>query len=271
MIALPKVGPEALDGIAMLCARSMAKPPSASELRRSLFAAEQPAVVRFAPGHAVVAVVRDGAEGFIRLLLLDRELRGRGLGHELLKAAEDDLGKASVITVGADAPYFLFPGTPVDETALCCLLERHHYAREETNYNVNIDLSVLPPDPELTVTPRKEDRPELEAWMGRHWPNWAPEVMRAFDQGSLLLRRDRSDILGFCAYDVNRSGTLGPIASRPDLIGQGVGAPLLIGALHLLQAMGRVTVEVVWVGPIVPYARLGGHVGDLFFVYRRRT
>ena len=26
-------------------------------------------------------------------------------------------------------------------------------------------------------------------------------------------------------------GTLGPIASRPDLIGKGVGAPLLVGAL----------------------------------------
>ena len=94
--------------------------------------------------------------------------------------------------------------------------------------------------------------------------------MRAFDQGSLVLGRDDSDITGFCAYDVNRAGTLGPIASRPDLIGQGVGAPLLVGALHRLRAMGRDRVEVVWVGPMVPYARLGGHVGRLFFVYRLR-
>jgi hypothetical protein len=27
---------------------------------------------------------------------------------------------------------------------------------------------------------------------------------------------------------------------------------------------------VLWVGPMVPYARLGGRVGRLFFVYRRR-
>jgi GNAT superfamily N-acetyltransferase len=269
-LALPVVGPEALDDIAALCARSMVRPPSASELQRTLFAPDQPAVVRLARGVAVVAIVRNDGHGFIRLLLLDGGHRGKGLGHELLAAAEEDLAGTSVITVGADAPYFLLPGVPVEETALCCLLERHHYAREETNYNIDIDLTGLPPDPGLAIEPRPEQRRELEEWMGRHWPNWEAEVMRAFDQATLLLRRDAVGISAFCAYDVNRSGTLGPIASRPDLIGKGVGAPLLVGALHRLRAMGRDVVEVLWVGPMVPYGRLGGHVGRLFFVYRRR-
>lgn len=269
-IALPVVGPESLDEIAALCARSMEKAPSADELARTLFAPEQPAVVRFEPGIGVVAVVRNNEEGSIRLLALDPAWRGRGLGHELLRAAENDLDGAGVITVGADPPYFLFPGVPVEETALCCLLERHHYAREETNYNIDIDLAGLPPDLGLALEPRAAERPELEQWMARHWPNWQGEVMRAFDRGALVLGRDDSDITGFCAYDVNRSGTLGPVASRPDLIGKGVGTPLLVGALHRIRAMGRDAVEVLWVGPMVPYAKLGGHVSRLFFVYRRR-
>ena len=267
---LPVVGPEALDEIASLCARSMRKPPSADELRRALFAEDQPAVVRCAPGMGMVAVVRDDEEGYVRLMLLDPAHRGHGLGHELLRAAEDDLDGTRVITIGADSPYFLLPGVPVEETALCSLLERHHYSREETNYNVDIDLASLPPDPGLAVEPRVEERSEVDQWMAEHWPNWQAEVMRAFDQRSLLLGRDNNDITGFCAYDVNRSGTLGPIASRPDLIGKGVGAPLLVSALHRLRAIGHGTIEVLWVGPIVPYARLGGHVGRLFFVYRRR-
>ena len=269
-IALPVVGPESLDEIARLCARSMPGAPSAFELGRTLFALDQPALVRCAPGVGVVATVRNGDDGFIRLLVLDPAHRGHGLGHVLLRAAEDDLEGASVITVGADPPYFLFPGVPVEETALCCLLERHHYWREETNYNIDIDLADLPPDPRVAVQPRPEDRGELEQWMAKHWPNWKGEVMRAFDQGSLVLRRDEDDITAFCAYEVNREGTLGPVASRPDLIGRGVGAPLLVGALHRLRAMGRHRVEVLWVGPMVPYARLGGHVGRLFFVYRSR-
>jgi len=267
---LPIVGLEAVDEIASLCARSMPLAPSVHELRRTLFASDQPAVVRYAPGMGVVAVVRAGDDGSIRFLLLDGDRRGQGLGHELLRTAEADLDGVRVITVGADPPYFLFPGVPVEETSMCCLLERHHYAREETNYNIDIDLTGLPPDPGLAFEPRAEDRPELDRWMARHWPNWHDEVMRAFDQGSLLLRRDENDITAFCAYNVNRSGTLGPIASRPDLIGHGVGAPLLLGALHRLRATGRHVIEVLWVGPIVPYARLGGQVGRLFFVYRRR-
>jgi mycothiol synthase len=266
----PIVGPESLDEIASLCARSMPTAPTVDELRRTLFAPEQPAVVRCAPGAGVVAVVRSGDDGFIRLLLLDPSRRGRGLGHELLGAAQRDLDGARVVTVGADPPYFVLPGVPVEETALCALLERHHYAREEANFNMDIDLGSLPPDPGLAVVPRDHERAEIDAWMALHWPNWRAEVMRGFDQGSLLLRRDDSDIIGFCAYDVNRAGTLGPIASRPDLIGKGVGAPLLVGALHRIRSTGRSTVEVLWVGPIVPYARLGGHVSRVFFVYRRR-
>jgi GNAT superfamily N-acetyltransferase len=266
----PVVGPDSLGDIASLCARSMATAPTIEELRRTLFAPDQPAVVRCAPGVGVVAVVRDHDDGFIRLLLLDPASRGRGLGHELLGAAEGDLMGTKVITVGADPPYFLVPGVPSEETALCCLLERRRYSREEANFNMDIVLAPLPPDPGVAVVPGLEERPELDAWMARHWPNWRAEVLRAFDQGSLLLRRDDADIMGFCAFDVNRSGTLGPIASRPDLIGKGVGAPLLVGALHRIRAMGRDSVEVLWVGPIVPYAKLGGRVSRVFFVYRRR-
>ena len=196
--------------------------------------------------------------------------RGRGLGHDLLRAAESDLEGVGVITIGADPPYFLYPGVPVEETALCCLLERHHYAREETNYNIEIELGGLPPDPGLAIEPRAEDRAELDGWMTAHWPHWRGEVMRAFDRGSLVLGRDGRDITGFCAYDVNRSGTLGAVgvATRPHR--PGVGAPLLLGALHRLRALGRDRVDVLWVGPMVPYARLGGHVSRLFFVYRLR-
>jgi GNAT superfamily N-acetyltransferase len=264
------VGPDALPGIAALCGRTLRRGPSLDELRRALFAPDQPAVVRYAEGVGVVAVVRGGTDGFVRLLLLDEAHRGKGLGHDLLRAAEADLEEASVITVGADAPYFLFPGVPVEETSLCCLLERHHYAREETNYNMDVDLGHLPPDPGLAVEPRPEERADVDRWLSEHWPNWRPEALRAFDQGSLLLGRNVTGITGFCAYDVNRSGTLGPVASRPDLIGQGFGEPLVVGALHRLRERGHEVIEVLWVGPIVPYARLGGRVGRLFFVYRRR-
>jgi hypothetical protein len=52
-------------------------------------------------------------------------------------------------------------------------------------------------------------------------------------------------------------------------MGRGVAVPALVGALHRMRAAGRSSVEVGWVGPIVPYARVGATVGRVFFVHRK--
>ena len=72
------------------------------------------------------------------------------------------------------------------------------------------------------------------------------------------------------AFDVNRGATLGPIASRPDLIGKGSGKRLLLGTLEHIRELGYDRIEVLWVGPFVPYFRVGGRIGQLFMVYRKR-
>ncbi len=266
----PVVGPDALDAITALCSRAVAQPLTAAELRGALFAPEQPSIVRFDPGVGLVATVLTGEEGFVRLVAVDPPLRRSGRGTALLQAAEADLAAARTVTVGADAPYFLFPGVPATETGLCSLLESRHYSREEANYNVDIALDGLPADPGTAHEPRPGDRAEIEQWTATHWPWWQAEVLRAFDHGSLLIARDAEGIAGFCAYDVNRSGTLGPVAARPDLMGRGAGRPLLLGALHRLRKRGHRRIEVLWVGPLVPYARVGGSIGSIFFVYRKR-
>lgn len=270
MNPLPVVDVDALDDIAALCERAIAQPFTRTELQKALFAPDQPARVRFDPAVGIVATVRSDSQGFVRLLAVDPERRGRGHGRALVRSAERDLDGTSVITVGADAPYFLFPGVPTTETALCCLLERLHYTREDTNFNMVVELDAIPPDLGTALEPRPDERDEISDWMARHWPNWRAEVLRAFDQRSLLLARDDDGLAGFCAYDVNRSATLGPIASRPDLVGRGIGRPLLVGALHRMRHRGYRRIEVLWVGPFVPYARVGGSVGSVFFVYRKR-
>ena len=271
---LPTLGPADLDAIAALCRRSLADPPEPDELAACLFAPDQPATVRGDPDTGVVATVTStdpaSDEGFVRLLAVDPAHRGHGAGRALLAAAEADLAGKSAITVGADAPYYLYPGAPASETALLCLLERARYQRAEANFNMDVDLGRLPEDPGGTTLASGQDRDEVGAWMAANWANWRAEALRALDKGSLLLSRDREGIAGFCAWDVNRRGLLGPIAVRLDLIGRGVGVPLLVGGLHRMRQSGRSRAQVAWVGPIVPYARVGGVVGQVFFVYRKR-
>jgi GNAT superfamily N-acetyltransferase len=275
VLETPVLGPDALDAVVALCNRALSRPLLRSDLKRSdlegaLFAPDQPAVLRGEPSVGVVAVVPGRPEGFIRLLVVDPAHRGNGYGHTLLAAAQADLVESSVITVGADAPYYLFPGVETSEIEMLCLLEHHRYQREEANFNMEVDLTQIAPDPGGTTLATEGDRDEVASWMTQHWTHWTAEVLRALDHGTLLLARDAGGIAGFCAWDVNRGGLLGPIASRPDLIGKGGGRPLLLGALHRMRAGGATKIEVAWVGPIRPYAAGGGRISRTFFVYRKR-
>ena len=263
--------------IAALCARSLTDAPTADELERTLFAPDQPVAVRGDPNVGVIATVPGhesaGAtgQGFVRLLVVAPEHRGHGVGRELLRAGEEDLRAAGQrsVTTGADAPYYLWPGVESTEISLLCLLERMKYARVETNFNMDVDLATIPEDPGGWSPATAADRPEISVWAAQHWSNWELELLRAVDRDTLVIARDADGIAAVCAYDVNREGWIGPVAVRPNLMGRGVGVAPLLGALHRMRATGRTRAEVGWVGPIVPYARVGATVGRVFFVHRK--
>jgi GNAT superfamily N-acetyltransferase len=268
---LPVCDRDALDAIAELCHRAVVDPPTVDELELALFAPEQPAVIRGDPSVGVVATVQCDDGAHVRLLVVDPTHRGEGHGHALLEAAENDArarGQTS-LTTGADAPFFLWPGVPSTEIALLCLLERHHYSRVESNFDMRVELASIPDDPGGHTLATAGERDEVRDWFAMHWSNWRLEGLRALDRGNLVLCRDEVGISAICAFEVNRSGFLGPVAVRPDVMGQGRGKPALIGALHELRRRGRDHIDVCWVGPIPPYAAVGGRVSNVYFVYRR--
>jgi predicted N-acetyltransferase YhbS len=263
-----------LQAITRLCERSIVASPSAKELADALFAEEQPATIFAIPERGVAAVVECDDGPHLRLLAVDPSARRQRLGQHLLQAAEDWARAEGhkILITGADPPYFLWPGVPSTETALHCLLEGRHYARGETNFNMHVDLSTIPDDPGGYDLAKPLDRAEVDAFMSDHWSNWRLEVLRALDKGNLIIERAEigdGGITAFCAFEVNRKGLLGPVAVRPDLMGRGMGKKVLLGALHELRRRGATEVSVVWVGPIGPYAAVGGKVTDVFFVYRK--
>ena len=271
MTAPARLDAGALEAIATLCQRAIADSPTADELAGALFAPDQTAIVRGDPETGVVATVFDEGNAYVRLLVVAPEARGRGLGRALLGAAEDDArdGGSPSLTIGADAPYFLWAGVPVQLTETIAFFESRHYTRVEANFDMTIDLGALPADPGGYELASETDHDELDAFMTKHWPNWRPETLRALHKGNLVVTRDASGITSICAFEVNRAGFLGPVAARPDLIGKGVARAALVGALYTLRARGRSSIEVVWIGPAVPYARLGGRVSTVYFVYRK--
>lgn len=270
------LGEEAIEDIAALCRTALgADSPETADLAQALFrtpnATEAPAVVRGDPDTGVVATVRRSGDGFVRLLVVPPAARRRGVGSALLAAAEADLQGCSHVTVGADAPDYLFPGVATRMTEMLCLMEARHYRRGEVNLNMGVDLTSLGPDPGGTELATPGDAEEVRAWTQQHWPGWTDEVMRALGKDRLLISRDRQGLAGFCAWDVNRAGWLGPIAVRPSELGGRIGVPLLLGALNRMRAQGRSHAEISWISPVRFYVRnAGAAISDAYIVHRRR-
>src|SRR5205823_1015871 len=172
---------------------------SDDELAGALYAPDQPARVRGDPEVGIVASTTWGENGFVRLLVVDPDHRGSGHGRALLDAAETDLREQGVgsVTVGADAPYYLFPGVETTELAMLCLLERRKYWRAEANFNMDVDLDTIPPDEGGAAPATAGERDEVDRWMAQHWEMWRPEVLRALDKDRLLLSRDDESISAF--------------------------------------------------------------------------
>ncbi len=259
-----------LPAITRLCAVGLDDAPTADDLAASLFTPGWPVTVLGDPEQGVVAsCVREGGAA-LRLLVVHPAARGRGLGRALLRAAEADLGDPATITVGADAPDYLFPGVEVTQTAMLCLLEHSRYVRGEANFNMVVDLERLPePDPGASVA-AADQADEVDAWVSQHWPMWREEMLRCLARDRLMVARDAEGLVACCCWDGARAGWVGPVAVRPSLIGRGRGRGVLVGALHRLRATGRREAEIGWVGPIAPYAQtVGARIHRVFFVYRR--
>ena len=268
---MTELGADAIPAIAALGRRALLDPPSPTELHRSLTAPDQPAVVRGEPTRGVVATVIGAGGGYVRFIAVHPDHRGQGLGRALLGAAEDQLraAGASTITIGADAPHYLWAGIDTRELAMVCLAERLRYSRVGVNLNMDIDLTHLERDPGGWRVADASDRESVDGWAEQHWPGWRSELLRACDQNSLVVADDREGIAAVCAHDVTRAGLVGPVAVRRDLVGRGVGTTPLLGALHRMRASGRTHAEISWVGPVVPYARVGATIGRSLLVYRK--
>src|SRR5205823_1307731 len=97
--SVPALGEHHLPAIAELCRRGLADAPTEDELAGALCAPDQPAVIRGDPDVGIVATATWDNGGFIRLLVVDPDHRGKGHGKALLDAAEADLRDAGVSSV----------------------------------------------------------------------------------------------------------------------------------------------------------------------------
>lgn len=242
-----------------------------TSVRRSIFAETDPQLVVGvweAGLEAVgVAVVR-GEVGYVKFIAVHPRIRRRGVGGMLLDRLETFCASrgATSVHIGRSAPWYVVPGVDVRSSEMICMLEARGYQRRGEAVNQSVPLRDLP-DPPLPVRPASDDDHErIRVWLADEYPNWLAEVAAAHRYGTLVVHEDK----GFAAYDVNREGWFGPMASQGGPGGKGVGSSTLLGALHAMRRNGYERADIAWVGPVVFYAKVvGARINRVFWSYHK--
>lgn len=241
---------------------------------------------------AAVARVRAGTlVGHVRLLAVHPSGRRRGLGRTLLAAAEGwlrDQGAARV-TLGADTPYYLWPGIDATNLAAQAVARQAGYQLVGAAVNLALPIGFRAPTPVGVqvegVSAACAD--PVRAFVATHWPIWLPEFELGLARGTAFAAfadpvpgcragsRSR-DVLGFANHSNLRPGWVGPMGTSPAHRGRGIGAALLaavcadLGARAAEGAGERPRhVEIAWAGPLGFFADLGARTSRVFLRYSR--
>lgn len=241
-------------------------------------------------GAAVTGVVfvavsnSDPSVGHLDLVVVDPEARGRGLGSRLIAAGEQalrELGCARVRVAG-NPPQYAFPGVDVRYTPAICAFTKLGYAHEQTAWNMSVDLT--PGSLALTDTADAEaalaeqgvhikaadadDIARLRPIVAQEWGgHWADEITTA-EQVHIALR-DGSPI-AFAAWGCTRPSWFGPMGTKAEGKGLGLGTILLRRCLRDQAKAGFTKGQIGWVGPVPFYARAAGaFIERVFFLYTK--
>ena len=165
---------------------------------------------------------------------------------------------ATEMRVGAEVPYYLWPGVPIEATAALALLETSGY----DDAGAVLDMVVPDRPPRRSAGGRRGagGRRRPRRGHGPRGPRVAVVARRGRPRPSrraAASARSPADgtAVGFGCHSVSRAGWIGPIGTDPAAGRGGVGAAVMAGLCAELRLRGHAEAEICWVGPIAFYAK----------------
>ena len=159
--------------------------------------------------------------GWIHLLLVASNGRGKGVGGDLLRQAEDALRSAGVsrVMLGNDLHRRLFPGIPGELTQTKNWFERRGYVCREEVFDL---IKTYRPEEEVSLPDMGEaaariaeprDREALTAFISRCFPGtWDLQHRDYWEQGGTgreyVVLEKQGKIIGFCRINDDQSPLL---------------------------------------------------------------
>jgi GNAT superfamily N-acetyltransferase len=196
----------------------------------------------------------------LRVIAVDREHRGRGIGSALL---ED----SSATVIGAEAGNYFVAGVPAGSPMVNWLTNRGYEEKSRTSDLIveQLERFSIPAD----VVRWTGEAPILH-WIEQQFgPIWRFEVARA----SAFVVKEGRRIIGFSAHEGNNRGlgTFGPTGIAREYRGRGFGTLLLHASLADLYRMGYSRAIIPWTGAIDFYRKACGARVALDLVSMVRT
>ncbi len=250
----------------------------------------------------VLAIVRrfpledappDTGSGYVTLLAVAPEARGRGIGSELLKRAEAYLASRGCTRalISPYAPGYFIPGVDVTVYADClAFLQRRGYSVISRPIAMECDLTALQtPDwvvnrerqlvaEGIAVEPYTTARtPALFAFLRAHfpgdWQRFARSAADRIEQGEpasrLWLALSGDEVIGYAHHEVER---FGPIGVAQEWRGRGIGHVLMYRTLAAMRLQNLHTAWFLWTDERTAsrlYAAAGFRVTRKFSVLAR--
>jgi mycothiol synthase len=228
-------------------------------------------------------------EGFVDLLVVSSAWQGRGVGKQLLLAAEEHLQTlgCEVVRVIGNPPHYAWSGVDVRYLKAICLFEAMNYQRGHATLNLSVDLRRIElenPIAEQEIAQAgialRRATPQDVAWLRdelspiwkSRWVDQAASVItdavgRRAECGVHLAVSGRRCV-GFCAWGVNRPNEVGPLGVHAGFRGIGLGEALLRQCCRDQSRLGLASAELQWAGPLEFFSRkLQAETSRVFFTY----
>ena len=231
--------------------------------------AEEKCFGRGVAGEPVVRVFGD-FEGvavscgrYVRLMVVDRDARRRGIGSALL----DDAAAHGADVIAAEPGNYFTPGVFESDAASRAFLRARGYVETRWTYNLvaNVGRASARPDGLKPVLrrPTHGDTDRVLTFVEREFGRiWRFEAARAFDDElpKLFVTEEDGEVTGFAAHDVNNRGLgfFGPTGVAESMRGRGLGCALLLASLADLRRLGYARAVIPWTDALDFYRKCSG-------------
>ncbi|HEX8252493.1 MAG TPA: GNAT family N-acetyltransferase [Thermoanaerobaculia bacterium] len=205
---------------------------------------------------------------WLRLLVVDRDSRRRGLGTQLLN-------DSTATVIAAEAGNYFTPGVLMADEGARAFFRTRGFTETQTTWNLEVALG----DFRAPAGPRRPTHDEsarvlefVEREFGRIWRFEASKAFASEGPPAFIAEED-GELVGFAVHDVNNNGLgfFGPTGVLKSMRGRGIGGRLLTASLADLQRLGYDRAIIPWTDALEFYSKTSGAIpAHQFVTFERR-